>query len=79
MQYIYSMKYYSATKNNVICSNIDGYTDCYPEWRQILYDIVYIENLNKMIQMFLEDKNRFPDLQSKLMVSRRKGSRGGTD
>ena len=40
-------------KNNAICSNVTGHRDCHTEWsksdreRQILYDIVYMQNLKK--------------------------------
>ena len=40
-------------QNNAICSNKDGPRDCHTEWsksdteRQISYDIVYMQNLNK--------------------------------
>ena len=50
--------------NNAICSNMDGPRDCHTEWnksdreRQIAYDIAYMRNLKKMIQMNLFTKQK---------------------
>ena len=50
--------------NNAICSNMDGPKDCHTEWgksdrgREILYDIAYMWNLKKMIQMKLLTKQK---------------------
>ena len=60
--YIYTMEYYSAIKkewNNAICSNMDGPGDYHTKWsksdteRPISYDLAYMWNLNKMIQINL--------------------------
>ena len=59
------MEYYSAIKkeqNNAICSNMDGPRDCHTEQsksdaeRQISYDIAYMWNLKKRVQMNLFTK-----------------------
>ena len=48
--------------NNAICSSIDGPRDCHTERsksyreREISYDITYMRNLKKMIQMGLFTK-----------------------
>ena len=61
MVYVYNRIYLSHKKecNNAICSNMDGPRDCHTKWnksdqeRQMLYDITYLWNLKKMIQMNL--------------------------
>ena len=67
MWYIYTMEYYSAIKkerNNSICSDMDAPRDCHTEWstsdreRQISYDITYMWNLKKMVQMNLFAKEK---------------------
>ena len=46
-------------QNNAICSNMDGPRDCNTEWsksdteRQISYDITYMWNQKKRVQMNL--------------------------
>ena len=56
MWHIYTMQYYSATKNkgnNAIFSNTDGPGEYHSKWRQlhgkrqIAYDITYMQNLKK--------------------------------
>ena len=50
--------------NNAICSNMDGPRDCHTEWsksdreRQISYDITYMWNLKKGVQMNLSTKQK---------------------
>ena len=50
--------------NNAICSNMDGPRDCHTEWsksdreRQISYDITYMWNLKKIIQMNFHTKQK---------------------
>ena len=63
--------------NNVICSNMDEPRDCHTKWskwdreRQILYDIAYMWNLKKRVQMnYLQNRNRVTDVGNKLMVTR---------
>ena len=66
MWYIYTTVYYSAIKkwNNAICSNMDGPRNYHTKWsksdreRQISYDITYMGNLKKMIQMNLFTKEK---------------------
>ena len=38
-----------------------------------------MRNLKKMIQTYLQNRNRLTDLESKLMVTRGEGCRGGID
>ena len=51
-------------RNNAICSNMDGPRDYHTKWsksdreRQIPYDITYMWNLKKMIQMNLYTKHK---------------------
>ena len=54
-----------------------GHGDYHTKWsksdrkRQISYDIAYMQNLKKMIQMnFLQNRNRLTDLENKLIVTR---------
>ena len=67
MWYIYTMEYYSAIKkeqNNAICSNMNRPRDCHTKWSksdregQISYDITYMWNLKKMVQMKLLTKQK---------------------
>ena len=59
MSHIYRVEYYSAikTNKNAICSNTDGPRDYHTEWgksdtkKQISYDINYMWNLKKRVQM----------------------------
>ena len=60
--YIYTMEYYSSIKkewNNAFCSNMDRPRDYHTKWskpdreRQMSYDIAYMRNLKKNIQMNL--------------------------
>ena len=50
--------------NNAICSNMDRPRDCHTKWsksdreRQISYDITYMWNLKKMVQMNLFTKQK---------------------
>ena len=44
--------------------------------RQI-YDITYMWNLKKMIQMNLQSRNRLTDIENKLMVNKRERWGGG--
>ena len=50
--------------NNAICSDMDGPRDCHTEWgksdreKQISYDIAYMWNLKKMVQMNLFTKQK---------------------
>ena len=48
--------------NNAICSNKDGHGDDHTKWsnseRQILFDITYMQNLKRMIQMNLFTKQK---------------------
>ena len=61
MAHIYSGILLSHLKewNNVICSNMDGTGDYQTKWsksdreRQISYDITYMRNVKKMIEMYL--------------------------
>ena len=83
MWYIYTMKYYSAIKkewNNATCSNMDGPGDYHTKWsnpdreRQISYDIAYMWNLKKMIQMNLFTiRNRFTGIENNLWLPKGKG------
>ena len=87
MWYIYTMIYYSALKkeqNNAICSNTNGPRDYHAKWsksnreRQISYDITYMWNLKKKIQINLFTKQRETHkLENKLIVT--KGERGWRD
>ena len=36
--------------------------------RQVSYDITYMQNLKKMIQTYLQNRNRFTDLENKCMI-----------
>ena len=50
--------------NNAICRNMDGHRDDHTKWnksdreKQISYDITYMWNLKKMIQMNLFTKQK---------------------
>ena len=64
--YVYTIECCSAIKkewNNAICSNMDGHGG-YHKWsksargRQISYDIDYMQNLKKLIQMNLPTKKK---------------------
>ena len=52
-------------QNNAICSNMDGPRDCHTDWskrdreKQISYDIAYMWNLKKMVQMNLHTKQKY--------------------
>ena len=55
--------------NNVICSNMAGPRDCHTEWSKSekdkdKYDIVYMWNLKKMVQMNLFTKKRVTDVEN---------------
>ena len=60
------MEYYSAIKewNNAICSNMDGPRDYHTKWskpdreKQISYDITYMWDLKKKLQINLFTKQR---------------------
>ena len=63
-------------QNNAIYSNTDGPRDCHTEWsksdteRQISYDIAYMCNLKKKVQMNLFTKQSIvTDVENKLMVT----------
>ena len=67
MKYMYTVEYYSAIKrewNNAIGSNMDGPRNYHIKWsksdrkRQISYDITYMWNLKKMVQMNLFIKQK---------------------
>ena len=51
-------------QNNAICSNMDGPRDCHTKWsksdteRRISYDIAYMWNLKKWVQMNLFTKQK---------------------
>ena len=70
--------------NGVTCSNMDGPRDYHTEWsksdreRQILYDITYMWNLKKMIQMNLFTKQKQTQRHRKQTYGyqRRKGGEG---
>ena len=57
---------------------MDGPRDYHTKWsksdreRQILYDITYMWNLKKLIQMnlYLQNRNRLTDIENKLMVKK---------
>ena len=84
--YIYTRECYSAIKKNeimpfaatwmdpdiVILSEVKSDRE-----RQIPYDIAYMWNLKKMIQMnlYLQSRNSLTDIENKLMVT--KGERRG--
>ena len=65
MCYTYTMEGYSAikTENITTCSNMDGHRDGHTEWsksdteRQI-YDIAYMGNLKKRVQINLVTKQK---------------------
>ena len=46
-------------QSNAICSNMDGLRDCHTKWsksdreRQISYDITFVWNLKKIVQLNL--------------------------
>ena len=84
--YIYNGILLSHKKewNNAICSNMDGPRDCHTEWsksdreRQISYDITYMWNLKKMVQMNLVIKQKLSHRCRKQTngYQRRKGKGG---
>ena len=85
MWYIYTMQYYSAIKNkwnNAIFSNGPG--EYHTKWsklhreRQIAYDITYMQNLKKMIQihLFIEQKQTHR-LKKQTWLSEGKGEEEG--
>ena len=55
---------YKKEQNNAIYSSMDGPRDCHTEWsesdteRQISYDIAYMWNLKKRVQMNLSTKQK---------------------
>ena len=85
MWFIYTMEYYSAIKkwNNAICSNMAGPRHCQTEWsksnreRQISYNITYMWNLKRMIQMNLFTKQK-QTLKTNLWLPKGKGGREGS-
>ena len=65
---------------------MDGPGDYHTKWsksdreRQVTYDIAYMWNLKKLIQMnLLQNRNRLTDLENELMVTRGEGWEGGID
>ena len=67
MWYVYTVKYYSAIKNewnNAICSNMDGPRDYHAKWskwdrgRKISYGITYMWTLKTMLQVNLFMKQK---------------------
>ena len=63
----FTMEYYSAIKkewNNAICSHMDGPREYHTKWsksdreRQISYDVTYMWNPKKMVQMNLFTKQK---------------------
>ena len=68
--------------NNAICSNMDGPRDCHTMWsksdeeRLISYDITYIWNLKKKIQMNLFTKQKQAHRHRKQTYGYQRGKRG---
>ena len=65
---------------------MDGPRGCHTAWskpdrgRQVSYDIAYmwtLKNKNKNKWTYLQNRNRFTDIENKLMVT--KGESGGRD
>ena len=65
-----------------ILSNMDEPGDDHTKWsksdreRQIPYDIIYMWNLKKMVQMNLQNRNRLTDIENKRMVTKGEGGEG---
>ena len=64
--YIYTKKYYSVIKRmTAIWSNMDEPRDCHTEWsqsvreRQMSYNITYMWNLKRMLQVNLHTKQQY--------------------
>ena len=76
MQYMYTMEYYSAKKKNEIMPfaatlmdlEIIILSEVSDRERQIPYRL-HVES-NKMIQINLQNRNRVPDIENKLMVTK---------
>ena len=79
----YTMEYYSAIKKNEIMPfaaiRMDPKIIIPGEisQRQISYDITFLWHLKKMIQMYLQNRNRFTSFKNKLMVTKSESCRLG--
>ena len=69
--------------NNAICSNMNEPRNYHTKWsksdreRQISYDITYMWNLKKWYKWtHLQSRNRFTDIESKLMVTKGESKEG---
>ena len=75
--YIYSGILLSQKKkwNIAICSNMDGPRDYHTKWnqRQVLYDITYMWYLKKYKLIYIQNRNRFTDIENKLWLPKREG------
>ena len=80
------MEYFSAIKkdwNNAIHSNMDGPRDHHTKWsksereRQISYDITYMWNLKKVIQVNVFTKQKWIHRHRKQTHGYLRGKRGG--
>ena len=69
---------------NAICSDMEGHRDCHTEWsksdreRQISYDITYMWNLKKMVQVNLFTKQKLSHRYRKQTYGYQ-GGKGGRD
>ena len=88
MWYIYTMEYYSAIKKNEIMLFAATWIDMeiiILKWsksdreRQVSYDIAYMQNLKKMIQMYLFTKLTHTHRLRKQTYGYQRGKLGGRD
>ena len=70
-------------RNWVMCSEVDGPTDCHTEWsksdteKPVSYDTAYMWNLKKKKKEYkwnyLQNRSKVMDVENKLMVTRVEG------
>ena len=79
MWYLYTVEYYSATKNEIIpfCSNMDGprdHTRLNTSDKDGLYHL-HAESKKKLLQMNLFTKQKLTDLENKCVAASREEQR----
>ena len=80
MWYIYTMEYYSAIKNNAICSDMNKTRDSHTKSERLTpYDIIYLESNTSHKWTYLWKRNKLMDLENRLVVAKGEGRGGGID